>query len=81
MVQKLTGWIDGNLAPVRKGVYQRHLGPGRRVYAYWTGELWRYSATSPESAAEQWAPSNWQPGRRRGNSRYIPWRGLAKEPK
>ncbi len=75
----LTGWIDGNLAPVRPGVYRRKWGPGRTEYAYWTGKLWRRGHDTVKAARWETAASSHQPGRKRNNSGNIPWRGLTQE--
>lgn len=76
----LTPRFPGDVKPVRAGVYQRDFGgAGNRRYAYWDGEHWRWSESTPELAAD-WGASKWRPGigvcSPVQSDPIIRWRGL-----
>lgn len=48
-MSKYTDWFDGDIKPVRKGVYQRY-GFGDIVYSYWTGKYWGMKSGTVASA-------------------------------
>lgn len=69
---KVTPWFDGEIKPVRKGVYQLFNGTQTMIgYQYWDGEYWYEWDVSPEIAAKiKWpAASCFQNDK---------WRGIAK---
>jgi len=71
MNQQLTGWISGDLKPVRVGVYERQGLPNS--FSYWNGKRWSFSnETVKEAYADRRVPSFAQ---------VRPWRGLAQESK
>jgi hypothetical protein len=73
---KTTPWFDGEIKPVRVGVYQRKWDDGSIGYAKWHGEHWgpSYDVTNP-LAVQQADRSGF------GFQTLMPWRGLAEEPK
>ena len=78
----LTPWFPGDVKPVHIGVYQRDFGGlGNRKYAYWDGEHWSWSESTPELAAK-WGASKWRTNIGAFSSLQsnpvIRWRGLAK---
>lgn len=75
-----TGWIDGKLKPVRKGVYQRLLNYAHDYeyqgicYAYWDGQYWRGYCWSELGAIEDRNIKL-----RSGHQNDLPWRGVLSE--
>jgi hypothetical protein len=64
-----TPWFDGEVHPVRIGVYERdHYG--NLEYSYWSGGGWNFAAKTVGSALLNKVPSRFQD---------LPWRGLLKE--
>ena len=69
---KLTPWIDGNIKPVRVGVYQRNYSCGAPYYSKFDGSFWHCMCSTIETASEALHISVCQD---------LPWRGLAEQPK
>jgi hypothetical protein len=69
-MSKLTPWIDGELLPARRGVYQRK-HPAGVLYSRWSKYGWMFASVTAQGAARQTALSNQQ---------HAPWRGLAAAP-
>ena len=75
--RKLTPWIDGHIKPVRKGVYQRNYGAiddlPDTAFARWDGKQWFGADDTVEGAAffNDFV----------SRSQYLPWRGLASNPR
>ena len=74
--RKLTPWIDGHIKPVRKGVYQRNYGAidalPDTAFARWDGKQWFLADETVNEAFFNDSVSM---------SQYLPWRGLASNPK
>jgi len=68
---KLTDWIDGDINPVRVGVYQRNYG-NNIWFCKWDGKKWMTWNALIDDAFKSKAESPYQD---------LPWRGLAEEPK
>lgn len=62
--KNLTDWYNGNVAPVRVGMYERYFTDGTYMM-YWDGNLWRRDASDKP---------HW---RQVGD--YPAWRGLTKQ--
>jgi hypothetical protein len=62
----LTGWIDGEHTPLRRGAYQRDCA-GHVEYSYWSGSFWHFARKTAREAAAQTTISRFQ---------QLPWRGL-----
>lgn len=79
IVIKKTEWYPGDVAPARKGVYERDFGDLNRedlmsywTFSYWDGRRWYVASISPETNL----------GMARVHfHQELPWRGLAREPK
>lgn len=69
---KLTQWFDGNIKPVRVGVYQREYGYGKLFYCKFDGKNWLVCYLTIEEADSCCSLSVCQD---------VPWRGLAEQPK
>lgn len=67
--QQLTGWIDGNLTPVRVGLYQRQY-EGVNYYSYWDGVCWGCFNKEKKHALLVKNLSTSLP--------WLPWRGIDK---
>jgi hypothetical protein len=64
-----TPWFDGEVHPVRIGVYERdHYG--NLEYSYWSGGGWNFAAKTVGGALLSQTQSRFQD---------LPWRGLLKE--
>lgn len=72
MTAELTPWFNGQIKPVRPGVYEREF-PNRALYAEWTGVQWLCARLSVKGAIKERDVSLQQD--------TIHWRGLAQEPK
>lgn len=74
--QKLTPWIDGHIKPVRKGVYQRNYGAIDDLpdtpFSRWDGKQWFGADDTVNEAFFNDFVSR---------SQYLPWRGLASNPR
>lgn len=75
---EVTDWFDGDVEPVRKGLYQRAVmrraAPHQvAVYSYWDGQRWSFNGSTPKEA--------YRDRKFRSLSQFLPWRGLAQEPK
>mgnify|MGYP006377351705 CR=1 FL=1 len=74
---KLTPWINGNIKPIRKGVYMLMCGGhGMNVgYQYWNGSIWGAWNKSAKAAYQKRSLHATQ------SHQYDDWRGLAEKPK
>lgn len=70
-MSKVTEWFPGDVKPIRLGVYERKLGFGSRVTAFyaWNGEFWEYGGVD--------SPSQVSRSRTSSLDQSLPWRGLA----
>jgi len=72
--QQLTGWISGDLKPVRVGVYERDSwGQGSTIYSLWNGEFWCVGRGTVQAAEKM--------QHQRSYYQSHTWRGLLKETK
>ncbi len=66
-----TGWLSGEVQPVRKGVYERKFTDGRAggqpFFCRWNGTWWSLGSFNLKKAAKEFLPST---------SQYLPWRGV-----
>lgn len=75
---KRTDWFDGEVKPVRAGVYERKYTVNNEVYfAYWSGTKWYNARDTVKRAVDSY---NW------GLASYTKldhtkWRGLTSEQK
>lgn len=68
---KLTGWFPGDVAPVRRGLYQRQMAvPPVKRWAWWNGTYWMVghelaarAMCEKRCSLHQFAP-------------YLQWRGV-----
>jgi hypothetical protein len=65
-----TQWFPADVAPARKGIYERDLPQGRR-FAHWDGEKWCGWSTTVEGAASNADMIS--------SNQSAPWRGLTRE--
>lgn len=69
--QELTPWIDGNVEPVRDGVYERLYDEGKPqlspAFCLFSKGLWKAWGGSPDRASKEECVSALQ---------HLPWRGL-----
>lgn len=70
-MRKLTPWLNGDLKPIRCGVYQRKYWD-RIAFCLWDGRMWHISWSTPDRAEKSMLISDIQ---------NQPWRGLASNPK
>jgi hypothetical protein len=64
-----TPWFDGEVHPVRIGVYERdHCG--NFSYSYWSGAEWCFGSLTIGGALLNRVPSRFQD---------LPWRGLKED--
>ncbi|MFZ6727389.1 hypothetical protein ACO0K2_18000 [Undibacterium sp. MH2W] len=69
---KLTPWIDGDIKPVRVGVYERNYGSAGFAYCKWDGKYFFAGKRSIKEADLATSDAFFQ---------NLPWRGLAEKPK
>lgn len=70
---KLTDWIDWDVKPTIDGVYQRDYAEGAVImFSKFQDGMWHVHSRTAEIAALCTSTSCYQ---------YLPWRGLAEEPK
>ena len=74
---KKTPWFDGDVKPMRVGVYERDdsatwLGDGSEAFSFWDGHYWMALSLDIDSANSRNYPSQFQ---------LLPWRGLARRPR
>lgn len=67
---KLTPWTDGDVNPVRPGVYEVRID-GSRWFRRWDGRRWHWGHKDRDTAATKEDSTGWPDD----------WRGLAQEPK
>lgn len=70
--KELTPWFDGDVKPVRVGVYQRKVDSGF-YYCHWDGSIWCFGGgPEPHYAWTYDSPAF---------NQSLPWRGLASRPR
>jgi len=72
---KLTQWIDGDVKPVHKGIYQRKW-PLRICWCKWTGKGWSFSWAMDYDDGFERAEND----QNKTIEKNLPWRGLAVKP-
>jgi hypothetical protein len=71
---KRTPWFPGDVAPVRKGVYERDYGPTDGIlYSHWSGRKWGYWGSTPYRAYANGK------GDFESVFQCMPWRGLTEK--
>lgn len=68
---KVTQWFDGDVKPVRAGVYEASFFGGLVYFFNWDGDHWGMGADTPAIAASRPPGFSNQPDM---------WRGLAEKP-
>lgn len=69
LVDGMSEWIDGNLKPVREGVYLRDFGKVGQFYSWWSKVGgWQAPCSTPQSAGTRVHT-------RRSKLQELPWRG------
>lgn len=70
--RRLTPLYPHTIKPVRHGLYERELEPGRFKFSYWNGRFWGGWALKKTHAYDN--------RNRKSMEQRAPWRGLARKP-
>lgn len=72
-MRKLTPYFDGNVKPIRPGIYECRSCRRRGDFYYWNGMYWEYGGEREPSRVRRTSEQS--------PEQYKEWRGLAEQPK
>jgi hypothetical protein len=78
-MQEFTVWFDKSTKPIHIGVYEVRRKPNGktifRLFSYWTGKRWSYTAQTPRGAES----CKHKPSREAEREGGFEWRGLRRK--